>query len=73
MAEGSGDMCSNYHGEVPAGTGITSWNQLVPRKRSSTCSLPNKLYAHAIYGGMINVRVLYESFASLGNGNILLD
>ena len=26
-----GDMCSNYQGEVHAGTGITGWYQLVPR------------------------------------------
>ena len=31
FVELGGDMCSNYRGEGPAGTGITGWYQLVPR------------------------------------------
>ena len=31
FAELLGDMCSHYHGEIQAGTGITRWYQLVSR------------------------------------------
>ena len=31
FVELGGDMCSNYQGDIQAGTGITGWCQIVPR------------------------------------------
>ena len=52
--------------------GILGANTRVLPERWSTCGLPHKQYVHVIYGVVIHVQVLWDSYI-LGNWSILLD